>query len=98
MKKLLLTILFIVSLTFLSHAQGKWEIGTHYSCWGKGFVVSNPEDYVSAVFDEFDGPIGFDPHGHNFGFELRFFPAGKQGSFSIGFSYERNFFKADLSG
>jgi hypothetical protein len=98
MKKLLLIILFIVSLTFLSYAQGQWEIGAHYSSWSTGFVVSDPEDYASDAFDEYDGPIKFDPHGHNFGFGIRFFPAGKQGSFSIGFSYERNYFKADLSG
>ncbi len=98
MKKLLLTIFFIGSLSFLANAQGQWEVGAHYSGWGTGIVVSDPEEYVSDAFDEYDGPITFDPHGHNFGFMLRFFPAGKQGSFSIGFSYERNYFKADLSG
>jgi len=98
MKKLLLTILFIVSLTFLSHAQAQWEIGTHYSSWGTGYFVTDPEDYASDAFDAFGGPIEFDPNGHNFGFGIRFFPGGKQGSFSIGFSYERNYFKADLSG
>jgi len=98
MKKLFLTILFIVSLTLLSNAQGKLEIGTHYSSWGTGYVIVDPEAYVSDAFNAYDGSIKLDPHGHNFGFEARFFPGGKQGSFSIGISYERNYFKADLSG
>jgi hypothetical protein len=98
MKKLLLIVLFITSITFLAHAQGKWEIGGHYSSWSSGFVVASPGDYIADAFDEYDGPIGFDFDGYNFGFGLRFFPAGKQGSFSIGLSYERNYFNADLSG
>ena len=98
MKKLLLMVLLIVSISFLSHAQGQWEIGGHYSSWSSGFVVASPGDYAADAFDEYDGPIGFDFDGHNFGFGLRFFPAGKQGSFSIGLSYERNYFNADLSG
>ncbi len=98
MKKLLLLVLLVASITFLSHAQGKWEIDGHYSSWGSGFVVASPKDYVTDAFDEYHGPIGFDFDGHNFGFGLRFFPAGKQGSFSIGLSYERNYFNADLSG
>ena len=98
MKKLLPTILSIVSLTLLSNAQGKFEIGAHYSSWGTNMVIADPEDYISDAFNAYDGPIKLDPHGYNYGFELRLFPGGKQGSFSIGVSYERNYFRADLSG
>jgi hypothetical protein len=98
MKKLLLTILLIGSLTLLSNAQGKLEVGVHYSSWGSGLVIAYPEDNITDAFNAYGGPIELDPHGHNYGFELRFFPGGKQGSFSIGISYERNYFKADLSG
>ncbi len=98
MKKLLLTILFISSLTLVSNAQGKWEIGAHYSSWGTDFVIVNLEDDLPDAFQAYAGQIKLDPHGHNFGLGLRFFPAGKHGSFSIGVSYERNYFKADLSG
>jgi len=98
MKKLLLTIFFIVSLTLLSNAQGRLEISAHYSSWGTGLVIVDPEGYITDAFTAYDGSIKLDPHGHNYGFELRFFPGGKQGSFSIGISYERNYFKADLSG
>jgi len=98
MKKPLLAILFIVSLTLLSHAQGKFEIGAHYSSWGTTMVIVDPKAHITDAFNAYDGPIKLDPHGHNYGFGLRFFPGGQQGSFSIGFSYERNYFKADLTG
>lgn len=98
MKKLLSAVFLIASLTLFSNAQGKLELGAHYSSWGTGLLVVDPEGYISDAFNAYDGSIKLDPHGHNFGFGLRFFPAGKQGSFSIGVSYERNYFKADLSG
>lgn len=98
MKKLIFGTIFVLSFTFLSNAQGKFEIGAHYSFWGTSMVIVNPEAYLADAFDRYDGPIELDPHGHNYGFEIRFFPGGHQGSFSIGISYERNYFKADLSG
>ena len=98
MKKLILIALFIVSITCVSSAQENWEIGTHYSNWGMGYFIVNPENDASDVFDAYDGPIEFDSNGYNFGISVRFFPGGKQGSFSVGFSYERNYFNADISG
>lgn len=98
MKKILLATLCILSLSLLSIAQENWEFSTHYSYWGMGYFIANPENDVSDAFDAYDGPIEFETYGHNFGFTLRFFPGGKQGSFSLGFSYERNYFKADIKG
>ncbi len=98
MKKFPLTILWVVSFTLLSNAQGKLEIGAHYSSWGTDLVIIDPEGYIPDAFQAYDGPIELDPHGHNYGIELRYFPRRKPGSFSIGISYERNYFKADLSG
>ena len=63
-----------------------------------GYFIVNPENDVSNAFDTYDGPIEFDTYGHNYGFSLRYFPGGKQGSFSIGISYERNYFNADING
>ena len=98
MKKLLLTILFIVSLTLASYAQGQWEIGIHYSTWGTGYFAVDTEDNIPDAFNSYSGSLKFDPHGHNYGIEIRFVPGGKHGSFSLGISYDRNYFNADISG
>jgi len=98
MKKLLLTILSIASLTLASSAQSQWEIGVHYSTWGTGYFGVDTKDKIPDAFDSYNGQLNFDPHGHNYGIEIRLFPGGKRGSFSLGFSYDRNYFNADLSG
>jgi hypothetical protein len=98
MKKLLLTILFIVSLALASSAQGQWEIGIHYSTWGTSYFGINTEDRLPDAFDSYNGPLNFDPHGRNYGIGIRYIPGGKHGSFSLGFSYDRNYFNADISG
>jgi len=98
MKKLLLTILFIVSLTLASYAQGQWEIGIHYSTWGTSYFGVDTEENIRDAFGGYSGSLNFDPHCHNYGIGIRFVPSGKYGSFSLGFSYERNYFNADISG
>jgi hypothetical protein len=98
MKKLFLTILCITSLSIFSKAQENWEFGIHYSHWGMGYFIVSPENDATDAFDAYDGPIKFDTYGRNYGFSLRYFPGGKQGSFSVGFSYERNYFNANISG
>jgi len=98
MKKLLSTILFIVSLTLASYAQGQWEIGIHYSTWGTSYFGVDTEENLPDAFESYSGTLKFDPHGHNYGIEIRFFPGGKHGSFSLGISYDRNYFNADISG
>ena len=80
---------------------GHWEIGGHYSYWSIDVISSWAEDNLVSEFDDFDpkkGKLDFDSHGNNYGIELRYFPKGKNGSFSIGFSYERNNFLSDVTG
>lgn len=101
MKKLLFaaTVVLIGSTVLLS--QGHWEFGFHYSGWSIDVVESVIEDNVIPEFDNYDpdkGKLGFDSNGYNYGVEIRYFPGGRNGSFSIGVSYERNFFRGDLSG
>ena len=97
MKKLFLISLCIVSITFLSLAQENWEFGVHYSNWGMGYFIVNPENDASDVFDAYDGPIEFETHGHNFGLSIRFFPGGFRSWFE-GVGHARNYFNADISG
>lgn len=85
-------------ITFASIAQKNWEFGVHTSVWGMGYFIVSPEDDASGALDAYDGPIEFDTHGYNYGVSVRFFPSGKEGSFSVGFSYQRNYFNADLNG
>ena len=84
MKKPLLIILFIVSLTLASYAQGQWEIGIHYATWGTSYFGVDTEDNIPDAFESYSGSLKFDPHGHNYGIGIRFFPGGKHGSFSLG--------------
>lgn len=98
MKKLILIGVLMVSLTLASHAQGKFEMGVHYSSWSTNWGIIDLEDDAPDAFQAYRGPMKLDSYGHNFGFGVRYFPGGEQGSFSIGVSYERNYFKADLSG
>ncbi len=98
MKKPILTILFIAFLALASYAQPAWEIGIHYSIWGNSHFGVDPNSEIPDAFMSYNGSLNYDPHGHNYGIELRFIPGGKHGSFSMGISYERNYFNADLSG
>ena len=82
-------------------AQGHWEIGVHYSGWSIDIVEKVIEENVIPDFDYYDsekGRLNFDSNGRNYGLELRYFPGGENGSFSIGVSYERNYFKGTLQG
>jgi hypothetical protein len=98
MKKLLFTILFILSFTLASYAEGQLEIGMHYSTWGSSYFGVDTENNIADAFESYNGSLEFDPHGHNYGIQIRFFPGGEYGSFSLGISYERNYFNADISG
>ena len=94
-----LSILIMVSFGFTG-VEGKFEVGFHYSYWTIDMIAPLLEDMTPDLeyYDPEKGEINFDSNGNNFGFEVRFFPAGKNGSFSLGISYERNNFKANLSG
>jgi hypothetical protein len=98
MKKLVLGLLFVVSVALASSAQGRLEVGLHYSTWGSSHFGVDPDNDLPDAFDSYTGTLNFDPHGYNYGIELRYIPGGKHGSFSMGFSYDRNYFNADLDG
>lgn len=95
-------VLFFILVSFsLSKSRGKFEVGFHYSYWTINFLGKIIEEGVADSIDEFDskkGDLNFKSDGNNFGFEIRFFPGGENGSFSIGLSYERNNFKGTLDG
>lgn len=81
--------------------KGYWEIGMHYSAWSINVMRPWIEDNLIPEFENYDpekGQFNFDSEGSNYGLELRFFPGGKDGSFSIGVSYERNYFRAKIDG
>ena len=98
MKKTLLAVFLFASLALASYAQGQWEIGVHYSTWGSGYFGVNTNENIPFAFSGYGGPLNVDPHGRNYGIGIRFFPGGRYGSFSLGFSYERNYFNGDISG
>ncbi len=80
---------------------GHWEVGVHYSTWSINVISTLIEDNFIPEFDNYDpekGRFNFASDGSNYGLELRYFPGGKDGSFSIGLSYERNYFRAKLDG
>lgn len=101
MRKHILLLILTVILAIQGFPQGKWEVGIHYSRWSINVAKSFIEDNFTDAFENFDpdkGALDFDSNGNNYGIEVRFFPGGKNGAFSIGLSYERNNFKGTLSG
>lgn len=104
MKKSMIIIVLILTtgLSLLAgDKSGKWEIGVHYSAWSINIIRPWLEDHIIPEFENYDpdkGQLNFDSNGNNYGLELRYFPKGKKGSFSIGLSYERNYFRAKLNG
>lgn len=98
----ILSILLLVTISLIYPApKGQWEVGFHYSYWSVNVIAPLLEDNLKDSIEGFDpakGDLNFDSTGNNYGFEVRFFPGGKQGSFSLGLSYERNNFKGGLSG
>lgn len=81
--------------------KGKWEFGVHFSSWNINVIaplieenfIPDVEDYTVDSTD-----YQFSSNGSNYGLELRFYPGGRNGSFSIGLSYERNNFKTKING
>ena len=104
MKKFVLIVVLILGMavyTYPAGKKGQWEIGFHYSSWSIDIIGPLIENNFTPEFENYDpekGNFNFHSVGNNYGFEVRFFPKGKNGSFSIGFSYERNNFKADIDG
>lgn len=101
MKKILIPFFLVLLLSIQIHSEGEWVVGFHYSKWSVNIIRQIIEDNVTDAFDDFDtskGDLTFNSNGNNFGFEISYFPKGKEGSFSIGLSYERNNFKGKLTG
>lgn len=101
MKKTIILVFLILLLSLQIHSEGEWVLGFHYSKWSINVIKSIIEENVTDAFEDFDtskGDLSFDSNGNNFGFEISYFPKGKEGSFSIGISYERNNFKGKLEG
>ncbi len=102
MKKILIlfVVLYLTSLCLFPAIPGQWEVGFHYSSWTVDMIAPIIEDITPDLkyYDPEKGVLHFDSNGNNLGFEVRYFPGGKNGSFSIGLSYERNNFKANVNG
>jgi len=101
MKKISLIFFLLLIFVIDNFAKGEWEIGLHYSSWSLNLAKPYIEETVEDSFDNFDsskGDIVFDSAGNNYGIDVRYYPAGKYGSFSLGLSYEKNNFKGDLTG
>lgn len=101
MKKIILPIFLIIIFINPVYSKDNWELDIHYSYWSINILKSVIEENFTPEFENYDpekGKFNFNSNGNNFGFSMRFFPKGKNGSFSIGFSYERNNFKAKIDG
>ncbi len=98
-------------------AQGKWELGFHYSRWSLNIVKPYVEDslndtvasdlkdkflsdiradYPSLVERGYSQRTVFDSSGDNYGAEVRFYPGGRNGSFSVGLSVEKTSMKVSI--
>lgn len=101
MKKKYLMLFFVLIFFFPIFPKGNWEVGSHYSYWTIDMISSFVEENLTPDIEYYDpskASLDFTSEGNNYGFEVRFFPAGENGSFSIGVSYERNNFKARVDG
>ena len=106
-----ISIFLIISTIFLfsqlALAKGKWQIGPHYGTWSLRLIEPMIENYLEDMLDsqlaELAGPGGdysqsvdLSSHGSNLGLEVRFYPAGEDGSFSIGLAVEKSQLRLNL--
>ncbi len=101
MRRMTIPVVLVLLFSLQGYAQGEWEIGIHYSHWSINVAKPFIEDNFVDAFENYDpqkGDLSFDSNGNNYGLEVRFFPGGKNGAFSIGLAYDRNNFKGSLSG
>lgn len=54
------------------------------------------EDYPELREEIYNQSVRFDSGGNNYGFEIRWYPAGQQGSFSLGLSLEKTTMRVSL--
>lgn len=96
---LILSTIFLFSQVALS--KGRWQIGPHYGIWSLSPVESMIENYLGDMLDrELAGLVGpgedysqiidLSSRGSNLGLDVRFYPAGENGSFSIGLAVEKS--------
>ncbi|MCX8159612.1 MAG: hypothetical protein N3G18_01605 [Candidatus Saccharicenans sp.] len=57
------------------------------------FLEQIQADYPTLVESGYQQEVNFDAPGHNLGFELRFYPGGRGGSFSLGLAVEQTTMK-----
>jgi hypothetical protein len=60
------------------------------------FLKDIQKDYPSKKETGYSQKIAFDSSGDNYGAEVRFYPGGRHGSFSLGFSVEKSTMKVSL--
>ena len=56
------------------------------------------DKYPQLVESDYEDELAFSTSGSNFGVEIRYFPKGREGSFSLGFSLERTRIRARVEG
>ena len=56
------------------------------------------EEHPSLIESYYSQDVNFDSSGNNYGFEVRFYPGGEKGSFSLGFSIEKTKMEFSLDG
>lgn len=84
MKRITAIIITVVFLMIPVKAKGMFEFGFHYSSWNVNMIAPLLEDEIIPEIEYWDpeyGSLTFDSNGNNYGFEFRFFPGGKDGSF-----------------
>ncbi|MFB0565256.1 MAG: hypothetical protein ACETWK_06195 [Candidatus Aminicenantaceae bacterium] len=62
------------------------------------FQENIEEDHPELGAGIYRQDISFDSTGNNYGFEIRFYPSGKTGSFSLGLSIEKTRMELELEG
>lgn len=60
------------------------------------FLEDLRQDYPSMVETSYEQDISFDSGGHNYGVEIRWYPQGENGSFSLGISVEKTYMRVSL--
>jgi hypothetical protein len=60
------------------------------------FIQQIQQDYPTYVEDSYSQNVRFDAPGHNIGIELRFYPRGRNGAFSLGLAVEQSTMKVSF--
>ncbi len=61
------------------------------------FLSDIQDDYPYLEKESYEQDVSFDSSGNNFGFELRWYPGGHNGSFSLGLSVEKTTMRVALT-